>query len=270
VFGMNFQTVSTAQKLPTSDGLTGGYTASGQPGPLVNRALGYIDDQVGAMLDRIHKDGLTGSTTVILSAKHGQDPIDPNQLRRVDDGAIIDNLNAAWKAQHPSSGDLVSFAVDDDAMLMWLSDRSQGALAFAQDYLMGHSAPANLITDPKGTDSATVQHSGLITLYTGAAADSFLGAANGDSHAPDLVGVSQQGVVYTGGVKKIAEHGGDHAEDRDVPLVVWGAGAGNKVNTSAVQTTQIAPTMLRLLGLDPSALQAVRTEGTQVLPGLGH
>jgi hypothetical protein len=30
IFGMNFQTVSTAEKLPTSDGLTGGYLADGE------------------------------------------------------------------------------------------------------------------------------------------------------------------------------------------------------------------------------------------------
>jgi hypothetical protein len=35
-----------------------------------------------------------------------------------------------------------------------------------------------------------------------------------------------------------------------------------------VQTTQVAPTILRALGLDPSALQAVRLERTAVLPGL--
>jgi hypothetical protein len=29
IFGMNFQTISTAQKRPTSDGLTGGYLAGG-------------------------------------------------------------------------------------------------------------------------------------------------------------------------------------------------------------------------------------------------
>jgi hypothetical protein len=41
---MNFQTVSTAQKLPTSDGLTGGYLPGGTvPGPLLVRALNYID-----------------------------------------------------------------------------------------------------------------------------------------------------------------------------------------------------------------------------------
>ena len=33
-----------------------------------------------------------------------------------------------------------------------------------------------------------------------------------------------------------------------------------------VETTEIAPTILALLGLDPDALQAVREQGTPVLP----
>jgi arylsulfatase A-like enzyme len=35
-----------------------------------------------------------------------------------------------------------------------------------------------------------------------------------------------------------------------------------------VQTAQVAPTLLKALGLDPQRLEAVRIEGTQVLPGL--
>jgi hypothetical protein len=34
-----------------------------------------------------------------------------------------------------------------------------------------------------------------------------------------------------------------------------------------VTTTQVAPTILRFLGLNPWSLEAVRTEGTEVLPG---
>ena len=39
-----------------------------------------------------------------------------------------------------------------------------------------------------------------------------------------------------------------------------------KVNSSRVETTQIAPTVLRLLGLNPNALQAVQIEHTSALP----
>ena len=37
--------------------------------------------------------------------------------------------------------------------------------------------------------------------------------------------------------------------------------------TSPVETTQIAPTTLKALGLDPHDLDAVRREHTQALPG---
>lgn len=269
VFGMNFQTVSTAEKLPKSDGLTGGYTASGTPGPLLQNAFDYVDAQLGKFVARIAKDGLAKSTTIVLSAKHGQSPINPNALRRVDDGKIIDGINAAWKSAHPGAGDLVAFAVDDDGMLMWLNNHGAAALAFTKHYLLTHSAPANTINDPKGTYSTSVSASGLTTVYTGAAADKIVGAPVGDSHAPDLIGIAQHGVVYTGGVKKIAEHGGAAADDRDVPLIVAGAGVVHgRVYAKSVQTTQIAPSILALLGLDPHALQAVRIAHTAILPGV--
>ena len=40
-------------------------------------------------------------------------------------------------------------------------------------------------------------------------------------------------------------------------------------NTSAVGTTQVAPTRLQALGLSPTLLNSVQVEGTAVLPGLG-
>jgi arylsulfatase A-like enzyme len=84
------------------------------------------------------------------------------------------------------------------------------------------------------------------------------------------VGVVQVGVVYTGGTK-IAEHGGANPADRDVPIVVYAPGQVEPgVNDRSVETTQIAPTILDLLGLDPNALRAVQIEGTKVLPGIAH
>ncbi len=74
------------------------------------------------------------------------------------------------------------------------------------------------------------------------------------------------GVVYTGHKGKIAEHGGDHTEDRNVPiLATWPGAPGGTAVTKPVETTQIAPTILRLLGLNPFELEAVLIEGTQPL-----
>jgi hypothetical protein len=46
-----------------------------------------------------------------------------------------------------------------------------------------------------------------------------------------------------------------------------GLGSGQTVST-VVGTTQVAPTILRALGLDPKLLQAVTQENTAVLPSL--
>jgi phosphoglycerol transferase MdoB-like AlkP superfamily enzyme len=68
----------------------------------------------------------------------------------------------------------------------------------------------------------------------------------------------------------LAEHGGDNPGDRDVPILVYAPGTVKPAsNGHWTETTQVAPTILQLLGLDPNSLQAVQQEGTQVLPGLG-
>jgi hypothetical protein len=266
ILGMNFQTVSTAEKLPSSDGLTGGYVPGTRtPGPLLQRALGYVDDQLASMAQELRKQGLADSTAIIVSAKHGQSPQDPNDLTRIDDGPIIDGINAAWKQQHPTAPDLVAGGTDDDAVMLWLSDRSEAAAQFVAGYLLSHSATGNTVDG----GSRTLSASGLTKVYSGSAAAKYFGVPVSDPRHPDVYGIVQHGVVYTGGTKKIAEHGGADPEDRHVPIVLDAPGkvaAGRWRNR--LETTSIAPTILKLLGFDPRELQAVRAENTPVLPGV--
>ncbi len=148
-------------------------------------------------------------------------------------------------------------------MLIWLNDRSPAATSFAKSFLLGHSGTGNDINgNPKPYTS-----SGLRQVYAGAAAAAYFGVPAGDARVPDLLGISQYGVVYTGKTKKIAEHGGANPQDRRVALVVSFKGIENRgVDDAPVETTQIAPTILELLGLDPNALQAVQIEHTAALP----
>jgi hypothetical protein len=59
-------------------------------------------------------------------------------------------------------------------------------------------------------------------------------------------------------------------DDRAVARLVSMPGLRDTAASIAepVQTTQVAPTILRALRLDPAALQAVVKEGTEALPGL--
>jgi hypothetical protein len=267
IFGMNFQTVSTAEKLPTSDGLAGGdLPGTTTPGPLLQRALQYVNDQLQAMDNEIQAKGLADSTAIVVSAKHGQSPQDPNQLTRIDDAPIIAGVNAAWAATHPGAAPLVVAGTDDDAIMWWLSDRSPEAARFARHYLWTHTATGNTASG----GSRTLPHSGLVRVFAGRAAARYFGVPASEPNHPDVWGIVQVGVVYTGGKGKIAEHGGANPADRDVPIVVYGPGVEPQVSDRWVETTQIAPTIVHLLGLDPGALQAVQIQGTQVLPGIGR
>jgi arylsulfatase A-like enzyme len=76
------------------------------------------------------------------------------------------------------------------------------------------------------------------------------------------------GVIYTGSQSKLSEHGGFAHDDTNVMLLVSNPDLESRTVNSFVETAQVAPTILSILGLDPNSLQAVRAEGTPVLPGL--
>jgi hypothetical protein len=282
IFGMNFQTVSVAQKIPmtpttligpdahgnytTSAPQPGGYQLVNDqlvPGPVLSSALDYVDAQLGRMVSEIHKDGLANSTTIIVTAKHGQSPIDPSKLVTVKDGPIISAINAAWSMTHPGNPSLIVAGTDDDLWQSYLSDNSQAACDFVQNYLLNHTAQGFDVNH----NPVTVQHSGLAQVWAGAAAANFFGVPVNDGRYPDVFGEVQEGIVYSGPTK-LAEHGGMNPGDRHVLMVVSGPGIKAQVESTSVETTQVAPTILSLLGLDPSALTAVRIEGTQTLPGI--
>jgi Type I phosphodiesterase / nucleotide pyrophosphatase len=268
IFGLNFQSVSTGQKLPTSrtEGdlsgtAKGGYLADGAtPGPVLRNALDFVDQSLGKMVNALAQGGLLNRTAIIVSAKHGQSPMNLAALNRINDGQIIDALNAGWNGIHPSAKPLVALGVDDDGILLWLNDRSTAATDYAGQFLLNYNDSSASV------DGKPVTSAGLLQVYTGLAAAQLIGVDLSDPRVPDVIGISQYGVVYTSHTAKIAEHGGDHLEDRNVPiLLAWSGAAGGTAVTAPVETTQIAPTILVLLGLNPNELQAVRIEGTQPL-----
>ena len=272
IFGMNFQSVSTGQKLPTSrtegdlsGNATGGYLADGAtPGPVLSNALNFVDSSIGSMVSALQSRGLLDKTAIIVSAKHGQSPMNLAALNRIKDGKIIDALNAAWNTDHqggnPKATPLVAFGVDDDGMLLWLNDRSSTATDYARNFLLNYNDSSASV------DGKPVSSAGLSQVYTGQAAAQLIGVDQSDPRVPDVIGIAQYGVVYTGHKAKIAEHGGNHVEDRNVPiLLVRPSVTGGNASTNPVETTQIAPTILKLLGLNPHELRAVHIEGTQPL-----
>ena len=73
-------------------------------------------------------------------------------------------------------------------------------------------------------------------------------------------------MVYTGSSKKQEEHGGFSHDDTNVIMLLSNPSFQPSTINTPVQTMQVAPTILKALGLDPNQLQSVQMEGTAVLP----
>ena len=140
ILGMNFQTVSVAEKVDSPSTLTenpdgtytegptelaGYYPGRTTPRPLLASAFDYVNAQLQRMVDTIQQDGLASSTAIIITAKHGQSPQNPLQLKRIADGPIIDAINAAWTAQTGDQNKLIVAGTDDDLWQSYLSVKTQ-------------------------------------------------------------------------------------------------------------------------------------------------
>src|SRR5277367_4281192 len=252
IFGANFQAVSIGQKLvEKSISTTGGYLdAQGTPSPSLLNEIQYIDNAIGQFVSELQSQGLSDSTLIIVAAKHGQSPIDPNRVLRIP----ADNPADMPPSQviSPSGvgpGFPVAQASEDDVSLIWLTDQTQTSadvtlLAANENVFGGGEIFAN--------NSLTLLFNSPLT----------------DSRVPDIFVAPNVGVIYTGGTAKVAEHGGFANDDRNVMLLVSYPKFTAQTVTEPVFTTQIAPTVLKALGLNPNSLQAVQQEGTQVLPYL--
>ena len=269
IFGMNFQTVSTAEKLPTSDGLAGGdLPGTNTPGPLLQRALQYVNDQLRTMDQEIQSQGLADSTAIVLSAKHGQSPQDPNQLTRIDDGPIIDGVNAAWAATHPGAR-----PADRGR-----NRRRRGHVVAVRSVAGGGAVRQALPVDPHGdrqhrigrlADAAALRAGEDLRRQGGGPL--LRGAAL--RPAPSRTcGASSRSASSTPAAR--ARSPSTAAPTRPTATCrsssTRRAPSDRGVFNRRVETTQIAPTILQLLGLNPDKLQAVQAEGTRVLPGIGQ
>lgn len=124
----------------------------------------------------------------------------------------------------------------------------------------------------RATSPTTNNIAGIGELFSGANLLTYFNAPglppDGDPRTPDILTTPDIGVTYSGSTKKLAEHGGFSRDDTNVMMLVSNPSFDSQTVTSSVETMQIAPTILQALGLDPNALDAVRIEHTDVLPGL--
>ena len=269
IFGMNFQAVSVGQKLIEA-GVKGGYTdAQGDPTPSMLGEIEFVDAAIGQMVSALENQHLLDSTAIIITAKHGQSPIDTYRFFPIPGHAPLNNGT-------PPSGVISSFLpavfndpnnglgiAEDDISQLWLTDASR--TTDAVNALEAAGAQIGLGQILYGTSLDTIFNPPGVPEHPGPCCKLREG---GDPRTPDIIVLPNVGVIYTGSLKKQSEHGGFAWDDTNVMMLVSNPGLQTKTVHSFVETAQVAPTILQLLGLNPNALDAVRTEGTAVLPDL--
>jgi hypothetical protein len=270
IFGMNFQAVSVGQKLIKN--VKGGYTdGAGTPSTELGTEITFVDAAIGQMVTALKQQNLLESTTIIITAKHGQSPIDPNRFIPIpgpsgNNGTSPANILAA-QGLIPAVQIAGPGPTEDDISQLWLFPGNTTATN-TQDVvnvLEGKAQTAGI--------GQIFYLSSLETMFNAPGVPTVNGPCcallpGGDPRTPDIIVAPNIGVIYTGSSKKQEEHGGFAFDDTNVMLLVSNPDLQARTITSWVETMQVAPTILQLLGLDPNALQAVQIEGTPVLPGL--
>jgi hypothetical protein len=275
VFGMNFQAVSVGQKLlvdnpgggcstdtdPTINGQRGGYADGlGTPSAVLAYGLKKTDDALWRMISALKKAGIYDSTLIIITAKHGQSPI--NLAKLVKPGHFADLVCTVSNCTTSQGAKIITDAgnncpegpcgwvQDDDIGLIWLPDQSKTKLV--ADYL-NQNAKALYIDEVMSGEELKLKFPDPLK----------------DSRTPDIIVQPVYGTIYTKPTSnKVAEHGGFSFGDTNVGLIVSNPAMSSRVVKTPVLTSQVAATILQSLGIDPDKLESVRKEGISVLPFL--
>jgi arylsulfatase A-like enzyme len=257
IFGMNFQAVSVGQKLiEHSNGVTGGYLdAAGMPSAALLAEFQFVGASIAAFVSELKAKGLYHSTLIVVTAKHGQSPIDPSRyVAQLKVGTSPATLlsNAGYIPWSESTNNPNGIGpTEDDVSLLWLNDSSDTEAS---------------VTILEQNASATGIAQGQI--YYGPSLALNYNDPTVDPRTPDIIVTPNVGVTYSGSSKKQAEHGGFAHDDTNVMLLLSLPRFQSQTVHAEVGTAQVAPTILQALGLDPSSLIAVRAEGTDVLPAV--
>jgi Type I phosphodiesterase / nucleotide pyrophosphatase len=248
LFGFNYQAVSVGEKLKSGPLVTngpavnGGYTeVLGTPAPGLAFELDFVDQTLGRIVAELKSQGLYNSTLIVICAKHGQSPIDITKRRGIGDGQPATLIGSAE-----------AFDISDDASLIWLTSPELTPKV------------VSLLSEP-----ASQQTLGIQEIFAGQSLANkwdVPGTGPGeDPRTPDIILKVNTGVIFTGG-SKIAEHGGINEDDVHTALLLSLPRFDPQTVRIAVSNQQVAPTIIKALGMDPNELQAVQKEKIQVLP----
>jgi hypothetical protein len=254
LFGMNFQAVYIGESVSEPNVAAGGYkNAAGVPSSELLGEIEFVDASIGDIINALKDAGIYDNTLIIITAKHGDSPIDPSLYAADGANTPATLLGTAIPFSESPLNTTGIGATEDDVSVLWLK---QGASVYAAVSLLEKNAAAI----------------GLGEIYYGpslALNYNVGGLGPGqDPRTPDIIVTPNVGVTYSGSMTMIGDHGGFAHDDTNVILLAANSSFTPQTVSAPTSTTQIAPTILKALGLNPAALDAVNAEGTAELPDL--
>jgi hypothetical protein len=252
VFGMNFQSVYVGESVYEAGVGGGGYkNAAAAPGTELLQEVEYVDTAIGEIISSLKSAGIYNNTLIIITAKHGESPIDPT--RYVADGTdtpatLLGNLIPFSESPLNTTG---IGATEDDVSVLWLKKGVNVETAVG-------------ILEADATEIGMGE-----ILYGATLAPNYNIGGTGpgeDPRTPDIIVTPNIGVTYSSSTAMIGDHGGFAHDDTNVILLVANPSFSAQTVSAETATIEVAPTMVKALGLNPGALDAVQMEGTPVLP----
>jgi hypothetical protein len=252
LFGMNFQSVYIGQSVLEPTVGKGGYqNAAALPSSELLHEIEFVDASIGDIVGALKSAGIYEDTLLVITAKHGASPIDTSLYVADGSNTPATLLGSAIPFSESPLNTTGIGATEDDVSVLWLKP--------------GYSVPAAV--ELLESNAAAI---GLGEIYYGPSLwlnNNVGGLDPGeDPRAPDIIVTPNVGVTYSGSSTMIADHGGFAHDDTNVIMLLANPRFEGSTVTAATTTMQVAPTIVKVLGLDPAALDAVRQEGTSVLP----
>jgi hypothetical protein len=252
VMGMNFQSVYVGESVNEAGVGAGGYkNAAAVPSAFLLNEVEYVDTAIGLIVNALQTAGIYDSTLVIVTAKHGESPIDPT--RYIANGSntpatLLGHMIPYSESPLNTTG---VGATEDDVSVLWLKKGAQVGAAVA-------------ILENDATEIGLGE-----ILYGATLAPNYnVGGweASDDPRTPDIIVTTNIGMTYSGSTSMIGDHGGFAHDDVNVIMLVSNPAFTPQTVSTVTTTTQVAPTMVKALGLSPQLLDAVKIEGTAPLP----
>jgi hypothetical protein len=244
LFGMSFASVGAAQ---AAKGM--GYSdVTGTPSRGLEESLVFTDESIGRIIQKLKDRHLYDSTWIIVISPYGHAPnVNAPIAQRKRRIIPLEELTAVANSIHPGIAAHVS---GGGVGMIWLRDSSM--------------TPS--VVKAYGDKSAAL---GIQEIYSGAKLGLTLNLPDQDTRMPDMILQPELGVAWISPTDTApATYGGMLDEDTHVALLVAGSQLTGRIDKTWVPTSQVAPLLLRALGIEKFDLQALHREHTPALPGI--